>query len=96
MWAVSVLLSRAWWAVVTILAALAVALTPVANRLTQLTLGSIAVVGLVHLVLEAQGRYHAWLVPLVAILAAAAVGTRLGMPREGLDPATAAGDGTGR
>jgi hypothetical protein len=83
-WAVGVLLSRAWWAVVTILAAVAVAFAPIANRLMQLTLGSIAVVGLVHLVLEAQGRYHAWLVPSIAILAAAAVGTRLGMPREGL------------
>ena len=95
-WAVGVLLSRAWWAVVTILAAVAVAFTPIANRLTQLTLGSIAIVGLVHLLLEAQGRYHAWLVPFVAILAAAAVGTRLGVPREGPAPASAAGGRTGR
>jgi hypothetical protein len=95
-WAVGVLLSRAWWAVVAILAAVAVAFTPIANRLTQLTVGSIAVVGLVHLALEAQGRYHAWLVPFVAILAAAALGTRLGMPGEGPDPATTAGGETGR
>jgi hypothetical protein len=79
-WAVTVLLSQAWWLAITVLAALAVAGTPIANRLTQLTIWSIAIVGAVHLLLEAQGRYHSYLLPLLAILAATAIGTRLRMP----------------
>lgn len=79
---VTVLLSQAWWALVTVLAAVAVAFTPLRNRLSQLTLLTIVAIGSVHLALEAQGRYHAYVVPLVAILAAAAIGSRLGVPRD--------------
>lgn len=82
---VTVLLSQAWWAVVTLLAAAAIAFTT-GNRLTQVTVLAIVAIGLVHLVLEAQGRYHAYVVPLVAILAAAAIGGRLRIPRAEAEP----------
>lgn len=72
--AVLTILSQAWWAVVATLAALAVGVTSLERRVTQLTIGAVAVIAVLHLILEAQGRYHAYLLPLFAILAAGAIG----------------------
>lgn len=70
-WHVTALASQAWWALITWSAAIAAlrwgGRHPVVATTTLIVLG----VTVIHAVLETQGRYHSYVVPLLAVMAAA-------------------------
>lgn len=72
-WRVTSLASQAWWAIITVLATLAAVRH--GDRHRVVAAAGLVVIGvtLVHALLETQGRYHSYVVPLLAILAAAAL-----------------------
>lgn len=73
-WRVTSLASQAWWAVITALATLAAMRYGGRHRVVAATGLIVIGVTVVHALLETQGRYHSYVVPLLAILAAAVLG----------------------
>ena len=70
--AVALGLSQAVWVVVCVLAAVGVVVDRRRGRPATLVLGTtVAVIALIHLLLEVHSRYHSYLLPLLCVLAAA-------------------------
>jgi hypothetical protein len=74
--------SQVWWAFVTLLALAGSARAGAGQWLTLLTALMIVGVTAVHALLEAQGRYHSYLVPLFAAVAAVGLASLVGRRRE--------------
>jgi 4-amino-4-deoxy-L-arabinose transferase-like glycosyltransferase len=75
------LASQAWWVIVTLLAVAGTVRGGGGHWLTMLTVLMVLGVTATHVLLEAQGRYHSYLVPLLSAIAAFGLASLVGRGR---------------